>query len=149
MFRRKSRSEPDEPDLADVEAEAGEPVPDIGPWDSESLPEDGVDRVDLGSLRVAPREGADLRLQVDENTGEVQSVMLAAEEGALELRAFAAPPPRRPVERGTAPRSRPTSPATVAPPRSARDAGAWSWSARCRWCSRTEARPCSLPASSA
>ncbi|HEX4686179.1 MAG TPA: DUF3710 domain-containing protein [Nocardioides sp.] len=91
MFRRKSRSEPDEPDLADVEAEAGEPVPDIGPWDSESLPEDGVDRVDLGSLRVAPREGADLRLQVDENTGEVQSVMLAAEEGALELRAFAAP----------------------------------------------------------
>jgi len=91
MFRRKSRSEPDEPELADVEAEAGEPVPDIGPWDSESLPEDGVDRVDLGSLRVAPREGADLRLQVDENTGEVQSVMLAAEEGALELRAFAAP----------------------------------------------------------
>jgi len=91
MFRRKSRSEPDEPDLADVEDEAGEPVPDIGPWDSESLPEDGVDRVDLGSLRVAPREGADLRLQVDENTGEVQSVMLAAEEGALELRAFAAP----------------------------------------------------------
>ena len=91
MFRRKSRSEPDEPDFADVEAEAGEPVPDIGPWDSESLPEDGVDRVDLGSLRVAPREGADLRLQVDENTGEVQSVMLAAEEGALELRAFAAP----------------------------------------------------------
>jgi len=91
MFRRKSRSEPDEPDLADVEDKAGEPVPDIGPWDSESLPEDGVDRVDLGSLRVAPREGADLRLQVDENTGEVQSVMLAAEEGALELRAFAAP----------------------------------------------------------
>jgi hypothetical protein len=40
---------------------------------------------------VAPREGAELRLQVDENTGEVQSVMLAAEEGALELRAFAAP----------------------------------------------------------
>jgi hypothetical protein len=40
---------------------------------------------------VPPREGAELRLQVDETTGEVQSVMLAAEEGALELRAFAAP----------------------------------------------------------
>ena len=39
----------------------------------------------------APREGAELRLQVDEQTGEVQSVMLAGEEGALELRAFAAP----------------------------------------------------------
>jgi hypothetical protein len=40
---------------------------------------------------VAPYESAELRLQVDEQTGEVQSVMLAAEEGALELRAFAAP----------------------------------------------------------
>jgi hypothetical protein len=55
------------------------------------VPDDGLDRFDLGSLRVAPREGTDLRLQVDEGTGEVQSVMLAAEEGALELRAFAAP----------------------------------------------------------
>jgi hypothetical protein len=96
MFRRKSRSEPDE--LADIDDEAG---PDTGldaasdagggPWDSESSPADGLDRVDLGSLRVPPREGSELRLQVDENTGEVQSVMLAADDGALELRAFAAP----------------------------------------------------------
>ena len=90
MFRRRSRSEPD----AAASEEAGpDPVePDAaGPWDSEDPLPSGLDRVDLGSLRVAPREGADLRLQVDENTGEVQSVMLAAEEGALELRAFAAP----------------------------------------------------------
>ncbi len=40
---------------------------------------------------MAPREGAEVRLQVDEQTGEVQSVMLAGEDGALELRAFAAP----------------------------------------------------------
>jgi hypothetical protein len=32
-----------------------------------------------------------VRLQVDEETGEVQSAMLAGEEGAIELRAFAAP----------------------------------------------------------
>ena len=94
MFRRRSRSEPDEPvessevDEADVSAEPEAPA---GPWDSEEQPDDGLQRVDLGSLRVPPREGADLRLQVDEATGEVQSVMLAAEEGALELRAFAAP----------------------------------------------------------
>lgn len=91
MFRRKSRSEPDEAELADVEEESSGPEPGSGPWDSEEPPDDGLDRVDLGSLWVAPRENAELRLQVDENTGEVQSVMLAAEEGALELRAFAAP----------------------------------------------------------
>jgi len=90
MFRRRSRSDSEEPELADVDEEIEE-IEESGPWDSESLPGDEVDRVDLGSLRVAPRDGAELRLQVDENTGEVQSVMLAAEEGALELRAFAAP----------------------------------------------------------
>jgi hypothetical protein len=90
MFRRRSRSDSEEPELADVDEETEE-TEETGPWDSESLPGDEVDRVDLGSLRVAPRDGAELRLQVDENTGEVQSVMLASEDGAMELRAFAAP----------------------------------------------------------
>ena len=90
MFRRRSRSGSDESELADVDEETEE-TDETGPWDSESLPGDEVDRVDLGSLRVAPRDGAELRLQVDENTGEVQSVMLASEDGAMELRAFAAP----------------------------------------------------------
>ena len=92
MFRRKSRSEPDEHAAGDDEPAAGlSTETDSGPWDSDSFPDDGLERVDLGSLRVPPREGAELRLQVDENSGEVQSVMMAAEEGALELRAFAAP----------------------------------------------------------
>jgi hypothetical protein len=100
MFRRRSRAVPPgrpdtdhAPDVADDadEGHAGPPAPADGPWDSDAEPDDGLDRVDLGSLRVPPREGAELRLQVDEASGEVQSVMLAAEEGALELRAFAAP----------------------------------------------------------
>jgi hypothetical protein len=94
MFRRRSRSEPDESELPEGESSAQpgqQPGGTTGPWDSDSLPDDGVERVDLGSLRVPPREGAELRLQVDEVTGAVQSVMLAADEGALELRAFAAP----------------------------------------------------------
>jgi hypothetical protein len=89
MFRRKGRSEPDQSETDGPDEEAVNPAG--GPWDSDSHRDDGLDRVDLGSLWVAPREDAELRLQVDENTGEVQSVMLAAEEGALELRAFAAP----------------------------------------------------------
>ncbi|SDC99812.1 DUF3710 domain-containing protein [Nocardioides lianchengensis] len=85
-FRRKSDTTPAEAstDAADV------PAP-VGPFDAADLPEDGVERVDLGSLLVAPQEGRELRLQVDEASGTVQSVLLAAPEGAVELRAFAAP----------------------------------------------------------
>jgi hypothetical protein len=96
MFRRRSRSGQDQPDADELaEGHADAPGSGVaarsGPWDSETPPDDGIERVDLGSLRVAPREGLEVRLQVDENTGEVQSVMIAGEEGALELRAFAAP----------------------------------------------------------
>jgi hypothetical protein len=93
MFRRKARSEPDQPSTDELSDDpSGEASPQgTGPWDSDDAPDDGLERVDLGSLRVAPYEGTELRLQVDEASGEVQSVMLAGEEGALELRAFAAP----------------------------------------------------------
>ena len=97
MFRRRSRSEsvePDAPDDAQTEADQAdveEAGPAGGPWDVDDVADDGIDRIDLGSLLVAPTEGTELRLQVDEQTGAVQSAMLAAEEGAIELRAFAAP----------------------------------------------------------
>lgn len=93
MFRRRSSAEPDRAEPDDVGQTQDDVASDAagGPWDSDTQPDDGLDRVDLGSLRVAAHPGADLRLQVDEASGEVQSVMLAAEEGALELRAFAAP----------------------------------------------------------
>jgi Protein of unknown function (DUF3710) len=95
MFRRRSRSEPDDTGALDAPDEPGADEPQEqaggGPWDSDDLPDDGIDRIDLGSLRVAPQEGTELRLQVDEQTGEVQSAMLAGDQGAIELRAFAAP----------------------------------------------------------
>jgi len=97
MFRRRSRSESTESEglddelAEDARADLEEEVPAGGPWDAADSVDDGIDRVDLGSLLVAPTEGTELRLQVDEQTGEVQSAMLAAEDGALELRAFAAP----------------------------------------------------------
>lgn len=62
-----------------------------GPFDVEDLPDDGLERIDLGSLLIAPAEDRELRLQVDETTGEVQAVIVAGEDGAVELRAFAAP----------------------------------------------------------
>ncbi len=88
-FRRKSAG----PGADEVETpeEAAPATPSVGPFDVDDLPEDGVERVDLGSLLIAPEEDRELRLQVDETTGEVQSVMLASADGAVELRAFAAP----------------------------------------------------------
>lgn len=62
-----------------------------GPYDVDELPEDGIDRLDLGSLLVAPLADRELRVQVDEQSGAVRAVLLATDDGALELRAFAAP----------------------------------------------------------
>ncbi|MCX6401251.1 MAG: DUF3710 domain-containing protein [Propionibacteriales bacterium] len=62
-----------------------------GPYDVDELPEDGVDRLDLGSLLVAPLADREVRVQVDDKSGEVRAVLLATDAGALELRAFAAP----------------------------------------------------------
>jgi hypothetical protein len=92
MFRRKSSQSSDDSNNEPVEVQGGEPAPVVGgPWDSDDLPDDGLERIDLGSLLVPAMDGAEVRLQVDEASGQVQSVMLAGEEGALELRAFAAP----------------------------------------------------------
>ncbi len=101
-FRRKSR--PDDAEPADGEGTA--PGADgagstgsngrtgtaaHGPWDAEERPDDSVPRIDLGSLQVAQVKGLELRLQVDQKSQVVQAVVLTGEDGALELRAFAAP----------------------------------------------------------
>jgi len=95
LLRRKSGSDPGE----EAELESAQPaVEDArkGPWDIADAqhlvtgegPAEGV--VDLGSLVVPMREGFDLRLQVDENSGEVLAALVVGEDGMLELRAFAA-----------------------------------------------------------
>jgi hypothetical protein len=87
-FRRKS-AELAESDAADPEVEA-EPV--TGPYDVDDLPAgDDVERLDLGSLLIEPVPDLEVRLQYDEGTEQVQAVMLAGTDGAIELRAFAAP----------------------------------------------------------
>jgi len=72
-----------------IDGEVAAPAPG-GPRDVDEI-DDDIERLDLGSLLIEPEEGLELRLQVDESTGEVQAVMLAGTDGAVELRAFAAP----------------------------------------------------------
>ncbi|KRC58894.1 MULTISPECIES: DUF3710 domain-containing protein [unclassified Nocardioides] len=76
-------------DAADADATT-EPG-NAGPYDADELPDDGLARLDLGSILVAPLPDRELRVQVDEKSGEVRAVLLATDAGALELRAFAAP----------------------------------------------------------
>ncbi len=59
-----------------------------GPIDVADLDPDAT-YIDLGSMLVRPPEGLDLRLQVDEESGTVMTVLLVAEEGVIEMRAFA------------------------------------------------------------
>lgn len=93
-FGRKSST----PTPAEAEAPAGAleeqsqpPAGPIGPFDADEVGDDGVQRVDLGSLLIAPVPGTELRIQVDERSKKVQAVIMAGAQGALELRAFSAP----------------------------------------------------------
>ncbi len=93
-FRRRTTDDaqaPEEPETSPSPRPAG--LRQNGPWDASevSLPEDDPARIDLGGLIVAGRPGLELQLQVDQASGEVSGVVLAGEESAVELRAFAAP----------------------------------------------------------
>ena len=93
-FRRMAQDEPVYDRLVDeLGHELGHEDADLlaGPFDSEELPAEDAERVDLGSLLVAPEPDRELRLQVDEASGAVQSVQIVGPDGAVELRAFAAP----------------------------------------------------------
>lgn len=63
-----------------------------GPWDVADRPldEDDPNRVDLGALSIAGRPELEIRLQVDEASGAVAAALLVSEDGAFELRPFAA-----------------------------------------------------------
>jgi len=133
---RRKAADPTVDDAVDETTEAGEAGETTdaavtagertaGPFDADDLPDDGIARLDLGSLLVAPTEDRELRVQVDEQSGAVRAVLLATDAGALELRAFAAP---RNGDLWSAP---PTPPAAAAPPPSARAGSAPSSCARC------------------
>lgn len=94
-LRRRNEQSPE----VEPGAEAGEQSPELsevadpaepdGPFDVSEVDPD-ASYIDLGSLLVRqPPGGLDLRLQVDEQSGTVMTVLLVADEGVLEMRAFA------------------------------------------------------------
>ncbi|MFT4233181.1 MAG: DUF3710 domain-containing protein [Leucobacter sp.] len=61
-----------------------------GPFDASEVPAMRP-YVDLGGIKVAPREGLQLRLEVDERANRVVAVSLEYAESLLQVQAFAAP----------------------------------------------------------
>lgn len=84
-MRRRRKEEREEP----VPVEEQQPA-SPGPHDIADVQVEEGGYADLGSLLIRPPEGMDLQLQVDEASGTVLAVLLANQEGAVELRAFAA-----------------------------------------------------------
>jgi hypothetical protein len=95
--RRRRQDELDE----DIESYGGEPDDEYqviggdlfdgaGPWDEFDAPEDGLNRVDLGSVRVPVPEGAQLQVEMDP-TGPVKAVHVVTPVGQLTVTAYAAP----------------------------------------------------------
>jgi hypothetical protein len=96
VFRRRRSADDEEPDdYADDEAgdsaSALAPAPPrpTGPWDAEDAPDDGLDRIDLGSMLVPIPPGVELRVDVQEQA--VTAVTLVDGASAMQLLAFAAP----------------------------------------------------------
>lgn len=64
-----------------------------GAGGDEDSADTGQPRIDLGSMLVTGFPGAELRLQVSEESQQVVSVMLIGGDSAIELGAYAAPAP--------------------------------------------------------
>ena len=93
IFRRKGKNDDtvstDIDETVDEAAAIAEGPFDVSEVDPAIL--EAEDRIDLGALVITGLPGMELRLQVDEQSGDVQAILLVLEDSALELRAFAAP----------------------------------------------------------
>ncbi|WP_336659425.1 DUF3710 domain-containing protein [Leucobacter sp. USHLN153] len=78
------------PGVVDDSKSAPEDRATAGPFDASEVPSMRP-YVDLGGIKVAPREGLQLRLEVDERANRVVAVSLEYAESLLQVQAFAAP----------------------------------------------------------
>lgn len=89
IFNRKSGRHAEGPGRSQWQAEDAV-IPEHGPYDGQLAPDDGVERLDLGSLRIPAIEGVEVRVQADPD-GMIQQVVLVHDDSALQVGAFAAP----------------------------------------------------------
>ncbi|HEY7222857.1 MAG TPA: DUF3710 domain-containing protein [Micromonosporaceae bacterium] len=90
--RRGTGAQRDEygPDLEDLAESRAIPVPEVGPYDVEVAPEDGVPRIDLGALKIPNLPGNAIQLETGPDS-QIVRVHLEREGSRLQLAAYAAP----------------------------------------------------------
>lgn len=74
--------EDDGPELSDVSD---------GPYDVEDFDDDGVPRIDLGSVKVPVPDGSQVQVEMDPEAGGVRAVHVVTEQGQITVSAYAAP----------------------------------------------------------
>ena len=82
----------DDGDPADDDGTGSPAARTEGPFDISDVPDPAAGgRVDLGGLWLPGRQGLEVRIEADQNTGDVVAVSLVLGEGALQVQPFAAP----------------------------------------------------------
>ncbi|MEV6877333.1 DUF3710 domain-containing protein [Amycolatopsis sp. NPDC051128] len=62
-----------------------------GPYDVTDFEDDGVPRIDLGSVKVPVPDGSQVQVEMDPETGGVRAVHVVTEQGQITVSAYAAP----------------------------------------------------------
>jgi hypothetical protein len=103
LFGRRKRAEPEDADYGDHEDYASEATdqddPEFegdlfeyaGPHDDGDAPDDGLNRLDLGSVRLPVPDGAQLQVELDQSNSSVRAVHVVTPAGQLTINAYAAP----------------------------------------------------------
>jgi hypothetical protein len=92
--RRRRSSDTEVPENDDFEDEfedsEGDLFDNAGPYDEADAPEDGISRLDLGSVRLPVPDGAQLQVEMDPS-GPVRAVHVVSPMGQVTVNAYAAP----------------------------------------------------------
>ncbi|KZB86766.1 DUF3710 domain-containing protein [Amycolatopsis regifaucium] len=62
-----------------------------GPFDIADAPEDGIPRIDLGSVKVPVPDGSQVQVEMDPESGGVRAVHVVTEQGQITVSGYAAP----------------------------------------------------------
>jgi hypothetical protein len=98
IFGRKRGAEPEgrPAEAAGVEDDAVEPEDQLsdtaeGPFDIADAEDDGIPRIDLGSVKVPVPDGSQVQVEMDPEGGGVRAVHVVTEQGQITVSAYAAP----------------------------------------------------------
>jgi len=100
VFRRRKKDLPDDVEALQDESvdgveDAEQEVPAVperpqGPWDVDDVPDDAVQRIDLGGMRVPVPPGTEVRVDVNAE-GEVVAATFVQQGSSMQVNVFAAP----------------------------------------------------------